>query len=346
MNTADERLRAAARTAMDIFPPGGELPPLRLPAPRDTRAAARRHRPAGTGHLRAWLAPIAAAAAVIAVIAGVVLPHEFANGPASPQPARAKPPAPYSAAQQKQRQALDALIVAAVAPTTGLQYDRGGQFAWMLHAQELRGQARCLAGLGYHISGTLPPFNLGDFADNTQMPDLPRIASTHQFVSSGGLVSPAYSAAEQRALDDTCQAPAAAYGSLLNADQAIDNAWWQIISRVQASSPVQSAIPALNTCATRHGFPNDPYGSATAPIKSFPDFVDWVAGFMDGAGSRGASASTMARLARQWTAVFVTCATPIVDIWQRMLAQAQPGFLHQHARQIAQLDEMAWRFLS
>jgi hypothetical protein len=347
MNTADERLRAAARTAMDIFPPGAELPPLRLPAPpRDPRGTARGHTPAATKHLRAWLAPLAAAAAVMAVIAGVVLPHEFADRPASPQPARPKPPAPYSAAQQKQRRALDALALEAVAPTTGPQYDLGGKLIWMLHAQELRATARCLAGLGYHISGTLPPFNLGAFADNTQMPDLPRIASTHQFVNSGGLVSPAYSAAEQRALDGSCQAPAAAYRSLLNADQAIDNAWWQIISRVQASRPVQAAIPALNACATRHGFPNDPYGSATAPIKSFPDFVDWVAGFMDGAGSRGASASTMARLARQWTAVFVTCATPIVDIWQGMLAQAQPGFLHQHARQIAQLDELAWRFLS
>jgi hypothetical protein len=216
----------------------------------------------------------------------------------------------------------------------------------MLHAQELRGQARCLAGLDYHISGTLPPFNLGDFADNTQMPDLPRIARTHQFVNSGGLVSPAYSAAEQRALDGKCQAPVAAYRSFLNAYQAIDNAWWQIITRVQASRPVQAAIPALNACATRYGFPNNPYGRATAPIKTFSDFMDWVAGFLDGAGSRGASASTMNALARHWTAVFVTCATPIVDIWRRMLVQAQPGFLHQHAPQITQLDELAWRFLS
>jgi hypothetical protein len=346
MNTADERLRAAARTAMDMFPPGGELPPLRLPAPpRDPRGAARRHTPAVTGHLRAWLAPLAAAAAVMAVIAGVVLPHEFANGPASPQPARHKPPAPYSATQQKQR-ALDALAVEAAAPATGMQYDRGGQLTWMLQALELRAQARCMARLGYHISVTLPPFNLGDFADNTQMPDLPRIARTHQFVNSGGLVGPAYSAAEQKALNGTCRAPVAAYRSLLNAYQAINNAWWQIIFRVQASRQVRAAIPALNACATRYGFPNSPYGNATAPIKTFPDFMDWVAGFLDGAGSRGASASTMSALARHWTAVFVTCATPIVDIWQRMLARAQPGFLHQHARQIAQLDQQAWRILS
>jgi len=347
MNTADERLRAAARTAIDKFPPGGELPPLRLPAPpHDRRGAARRHTPAGTGHLRAWLAPLAAAAAVMAVIAGVVLPHEFASRPASPQPTRHKRPASYSAAQQKQRLALDALAVDAVAPATGPQYDRGSQLIWMLHAQELRGQARCLAGLGYHIRLKLTPFSLGDFADNTQMPDLPRIARTHQFVTSGSVGSPAYSAAEQRALDDKCQAVAAAYTQLLNAYQAIDNAWWQIVTRVQASNQVQAAIPALNACATRYGFPNDPYGNASAPIKTFSDFMDWVAGFMDGAGSRGASASTMNALARHWTTVFVTCATPIVDIWQRMLAQAQPGFLHRHAPQITQFKELTWRLLS
>ena len=31
MKTADDRLRAAARDAMRIFPPGSDLPPLRLP---------------------------------------------------------------------------------------------------------------------------------------------------------------------------------------------------------------------------------------------------------------------------------------------------------------------------
>ena len=346
MNTADERLRAAARTAVDIFPPGGDLPTLRLPpSPRDHRGVERRHAHVGPGRHRAWLAPLAAAAAVMAVIAGVVLPHEFANGPASPLPPRPKPATPYSAAQQKQRRALDALAVEAVAPATGPQYDRGGQLAWMLQALELRAQARCTAGLGYYITGTLPPYNLGDFSDNTQMPDLPRIASTHQFVTPGGPVGPDYSAAEQKALDGKCRAPAA-YRSLLNAYQAINNAWWQIIFRVQASRQVEAAIPALNACATRYGFPNSPYGKATAPIKNFPDFMDWVAGFLDGAGSRGASASTMNALARHWTTVFVTCATPIVDIWQRMLATAQPVFLHQHAQQIARLDQQAWRFLS
>jgi hypothetical protein len=50
-------------------------------------------------------------------------------------------------------------------------------------------------------------------------------------------------------------------------------------------------------------------------------------------------------LTRHWTRVFVTCATPIVGIWQRILQAEQPGFLRQHAQQIARLDQLASREL-
>jgi len=77
MNTADERLRAAAREAAHIFPTGGELPPLRLPelasGHRRTRVRAAM---SGIGRARAWLSPLAAAAAVaaVAVVAAIVAP--------------------------------------------------------------------------------------------------------------------------------------------------------------------------------------------------------------------------------------------------------------------------------
>ena len=62
MKTADDRLRAAARDAMRIFPPGSDLPPLRLPDltngdGRMDTAAGRRAAVGGTGPARAWLAP-------------------------------------------------------------------------------------------------------------------------------------------------------------------------------------------------------------------------------------------------------------------------------------------------
>jgi hypothetical protein len=85
MKTADDRLRAAARDAMRIFPPGSDLPPLRLPDltngdGRTDTAAGRRAAVGGTGPARAWLAPLAAAAAVAVVIAGVVALRQPMSG--------------------------------------------------------------------------------------------------------------------------------------------------------------------------------------------------------------------------------------------------------------------------
>ena len=73
--------------------------------------------------------------------------------------------------------------------------------------------------------------------------------------------------------------------------------------------------------------------------------MDWVAGFLDGAGSRGASTSALQALARHWSGVFVTCARPIVGVWQRLQLAAQPGFLDQHASDVRRLDQLAWQLL-
>ena len=222
---------------------------------------------------------------------------------------------------------LDALVVAAVAPATGPQYDLGTKLIWMVQAQELHATARCMAASGYHISDQPAPFDLAAYADNTQMPDLPRIARTHEFVPLTGVTGSHYPKAEQKAYN-TCWATAAVpYQRLMAACRTLDDSWWKIVFRIQASAQVQAAIPALVACATRYGFPDDPYGRASAPIKSFADFMDWIAGFLDGAGSRGASTTTLQALARHWSAVFVTCARPIVGVWQRMQLAAQPGFL-------------------
>ena len=243
------------------------------------------------------------------------------------------------------RQALDALVVAAFAPATGPQYDFGSKLIWMVQAQELSATARCMAASGYHISDRPTPFNLGMFADNTQMPDLPRIARTHEFVGPADVTSASYPKAEQKVFN-TCQAKAAVpYQQLLAAGHTLEDSWWKVIFRIQASSQVQAAVPALAACAARHGFPNDPYGNASGPIKSFSDFMGWVAGFLDGAASRGASASTLRALDRHWSTVFVTCARPIVGVWQRMQLAAQPGFLGQHASQVRRLDQLAWQLL-
>jgi hypothetical protein len=346
MNSADERLRAASRTAADMFPHGGDLPPLRpkLARGRRTRIGhASRAALDGRRGMRAWATPLAAAGAVMAVVSAFVVPHVIASSTGHPKPANHGPATASAAARHEQRR-LDALVVLAVAPATGLQFDRGGKLVWMLHDQYLRGTAGCMARHGYHISDKLAPYVLGDFADNTQMPDLPRIARTHEFVTSGGTDGPSFSRAEVKAASN-CPPDSAAYRPFLTAYQAIDGAWWKVISKAEASARVKAALPALQACATRYGFPDNPYGPPAGPITTFPDFMDWVSGFLDGAASRGASGTAMQSLERHWTKVFVTCATPAVGIYQRTLLSAQPGFLHQHAKQIARLDKLAWRYL-
>jgi len=347
MKTADERLRTAARDAGRIFPTGGDLPPLRLPDPASGHR--REGMPAvmgGTGRVRAWLTPLAAAAAVAVVIAGLAVVHQpGANRARSSSPGGRNAHTRAMALQQRQRDSLDALVIAAVAPATGPMYDQGTKLTWMIRAGELQSTARCMAAAGYHISDQPAPFDPAAYADNTQMPDLPRIARTHEFVPLGGLSTPHFTEAEQKAFNACSLNAEVPYRRLLQLDSTLTGSWWRIVFRIQASAQVRAAIPALNTCATRYGFPDNPYGQASAPIKSFADFMNWIAGFLDGAGSRGASTSTLQALDRHWMPIFVTCARPIVGVWQRMQLAEQPGFLAHHASQLRQLDQLAWQLL-
>ena len=109
MKTTDERLRAAARDAMDIFPPGGDPPPLRLPDLTSgySRAGVRvacRAAMSRIGRARAWLTPVAAATAVALVIAGVVVLHQSANGSVSAKLTKQRAQARSMRSQQRQRQ--------------------------------------------------------------------------------------------------------------------------------------------------------------------------------------------------------------------------------------------------
>jgi len=348
MKTVDDQLRSAARTASQTFPPGGSMPPLSLPdrAARHRLGTRRSRGFPANWPARAWLAPAAAAAAVAILVSGIVALQQSAHAHSgragtgsSAQPSTAQLRA------QKQRRSLDALVVAAFAPATGPQYDQGTRLIWLLHGTELRATAGCMAASGYHISGTSQPFDLATYADNTQWPDLPRIARTHEFVAPGGIRSPSYSKAEQSALNACTSAAKAPYRGLTKLGTTLLDSWWKIVGPIQASARVRAALPALNACASQYGYPNDPYGNASGPIKSLPDFMGWVSGFLDGAASRGASAATMRSLDRHWTTVFVTCARPVVNIIQRMQVAAQPGFLRQNASQLSQLDRLTWRLL-
>lgn len=349
MNTIDEQLRSAARAARETFPPDGDMPPLSLPGDPAGHGHGSRHGPRGaaTRHSRRWLAPAAAAAAVAILVSGMVALQQPGHEHSGHHPGTGSSSQTSTALQrvQRQRQSLDALIVAAFVPATGPQYDQGTRLIWLVRGKELRATASCMAASGYHISGASQPFNLATYADNTQWPDLPRIARTHEFVPAGGLTVPGYSKAEQRVFNECYQRAGVTYRGLMTDGQALAGPWLRIVAQIQASARVRAALPALNACASRYGYPSDPYGSASGPIKSFSDFMDWVAGFLDGALSRGASAATMRALERRWTTIFLTCARPVVGVFQRMQLAAQPGFLRQNASRLSQVEQLAWQLV-
>jgi len=84
VNTLESRLRAELRAESELIRPGG-IPPLGLPEPNGRPAA----RPRAVGRRRwpSWLTPVAAAAAVLAVVAGALIVTHMPPGGTARRPA-------------------------------------------------------------------------------------------------------------------------------------------------------------------------------------------------------------------------------------------------------------------
>ena len=83
MNTLESRLRAELRAESELIRPGG-IPPLSLPEPNGRPAA--RPRPVGRRRWPNWLTPVAAAAAVLAVVAGALIVTHMPPGGTAQRP--------------------------------------------------------------------------------------------------------------------------------------------------------------------------------------------------------------------------------------------------------------------
>lgn len=345
MNSMEERARAAVHaTASEIGP--GDVPPMRAPGSGDRRGASR-----GSGRRRdawQWGAPLAAAAAVVAVIAATTLVGGGSRSPAprpgantsktaasASTPALAKHPVPGYPPN------LEAGITGFFLPASGAQYSAGALFWGEYRALEGKIEAACMTRLGFPAPtiGTPAEIARGDW-DLSQFPDLNAIAK------AGTLPSYSYGPGhkESKAYDKAA-AHCATVGQkpflpMLSAGRSLEDPFVSIVSRIQASAPVTATMPALRTCAGHYGWPNSPYGPAR-PISSFSDFVDWIAGHIDGADSRGAPAPQMNNLNRHWGTVFVKCARPTVAVMERLQLAAQAKFLAGHQRQLAALVKLA-----
>lgn len=346
----EEEIRAATRARAEEITPD-RIPPLDLSQTGLVRPVRR-----GRSW---WIAPVAAAAAV-AVIAGVVAGLAASHG-RSPAGRSATSGRTHHAGRAKPGQLtaraaarLDSEVLGLFVPATGPQYTAGTHLEGTIQALTVTGTARCLARHGvtvtYPPEATMAARYAPNYADNSQFPDLALIARDHVFIPAEYLVQLRPPAGQSRLFHrwfSPCQkAAVAALTPLQTAGQQLnDRTWGNLMTQATTAPPVRATLPALRACATRYGWPSNPYGPPETAIRSFSDFGDWVFGHLDGAGSRGAGAAAMSRLERHWTGIFVRCGRPTLAAQDRWLAARQAGFLRQHERQVRAVEALARQIL-
>lgn len=355
MSSLEERARAAVRaTAAEIGP--DDVPPMRAIGSGAGHSAAggrgpgrrpgRRSRGGPRG--RHWAAPLAAAAAVLAVIAtagmlaGVLPPH--ARHPAVSSSRTAEPSPKHTqgkAAEPSYPPNLEAGLIGYFLPASGAQFTAGALFIGEYRQLAGKITGLCMERAGYPNPGTQTPAEIARaFWDLTDFPDLGAIARAGTLPSYSVPAESTESKAYQRAYEHCATVGLSPFTRMLNAGRTLGSPFAASVADIEASAPVMATIPELRACASRYGWPHDPYG-ADRPLNSFADFVTWVSGHIDGADSRGASDPTMKALDRHWGAVFVQCARPTVAVMERLDLSAQRVFLARHQRQLAALATIA-----
>ncbi len=340
MNSINDRIRGAA-DAVARSVPDGTAPPLTLASEPERSADGRRRRLArgriGTGPRR-WLTPLAAATSVVAVVA--VSASMLSSG--SPRPGShghkyaASPAATGKAAAQRSWLArLDRGAIGEIMPATGAQYTAGALFYGEIQALESHSVAKCMARYGYHVTPiTAALAARGDY-DLTQFPDLAQLARSGTFPSgAAGFVPPSGSKAFTAKLNSCQRAAQVPFVPIRAAGSRLANPFLKVELSNVVPAAVRATLPGLRACAARFGWPHQPYGSPNSVINSFPDFVDWIAGHIDGAVSRGASNGTIHSLDRHWAHVFLACAGPPVRAQFRIWTAEQRSYLRTHRAQV------------
>lgn len=236
---------------------------------------------------------------------------------------------------------LEAGITGFFLPATGAQYTTGALFTGEYRALQGKITSLCMVRLRFPAQPVPSPADIAQvFFDLSQFPDLSAIAKAGTLPSYSSGPTPPESKAFQNAYAHCATVAQNVFTPMVNAGFSFGGPFAATVSSIQASAPVMATLPALRACATRFGWPNSPYGP-TRPINSFSDFVDWIAGHIDGADSRGASTAEMNALNRRWANAFVQCARPTVTVMERLQLAAQERFLAGHQRQFAALVKLA-----
>ncbi len=344
MKPTEDRIRGAA-DAVARSVPDGTAPPLTLATGRERAADGRRRRLArgriGTAPRR-WLTPLAAAAATVAVVAVIAVSASVLSS-GSPRPGSHGLKRAASSATTRKASArrawlakLDRGAIGEIMSATGAQYTAGALFYGEIQSLESHSVAKCMARFGYHVAPiTAAQAALGDY-DLTQFPDLSQIARAGAFPSgAAGFVPPSGSKAFTAKLNSCQTAAQLPFAPIRAAGSRLANPFLKVELSGVAPAAVRATLPGLRACAARFGWPHQPYGSPNSVINSFPDFVDWIAGHIDGAVSRGASNGAIRSLDRHWARVFLACAGPPVRAQFRIWTAEQRAYLRTHRVQVS-----------
>lgn len=237
---------------------------------------------------------------------------------------------------------LTAGLIGMFVTASGTQYSAGAALEGEYKALESQVTSACMAKTGFQVPPTTPESIAGRDSDLTRYPDLNAIAKAGTLPGDGSPAvtnvsgSPAFMAAYKR-----CEAASdQLFTPMVTAGLKLGGPFLATVTKIQGSAPVLATVPALRACAAKYGWPLDSYGP-NEPISSFADFVNWVSGHVDGAGSRGVPQAAMHKLDVQWASVFVRCARPTVTVMEKMQLAAQQSYLASHKEQFAALVAVA-----
>ena len=323
MSSLESLIHSAAEAAAAEIGPA-DIPPLRLTG-ADTATPRSRHW---------WLTPLAAAASVAAVLAGLIfVGHAPVTGHGGAWPGSAA----LSRAQARlTKQALDSYF-----PATGAQYTAGLAFVWTRQKILARDIGPCLAAAGFQQ----PPFSVPKrkfilhSAASSQFPDLAQRLRTGVIAPRSGDITGDYARAIPKAQRGSYASAvrrclirdARPIWRLDKVAAPLAAIWLKKVGAIQSSPPVLTMRPGVVNCLEAAGVPAryaKQGGVGGRPL--FAGFFAWMSRLDHASSAPGQIAHDQ----RIWTPVFVTCARPAVATMERLQLTERSAFFRQHARQI------------
>jgi hypothetical protein len=229
-------------------------------------------------------------------------------------------------------EALDSFI-----PASGPEYANGAQFEGLLYALQYGITNACMVRYGFNEltgHGISASAYAAQDVDNSQFPNLARIARTRSFDTGDGFQAPprppqaeqkTYNTDSQRC-DEAANKP---FLGLLRAGSGLEDQWFVILNAIQASAPVRAKLAGFAACVESEGTPR-------SSANSLGSFLAWETGV-------DTHAKTLARIHavdRRWAPIFARCAEPTVGLQEQLQLAARTAFLQRESQQVQQFQAL------